>query len=345
MKRMSVFVCLACVFLSVISAQAATVGDALKRPALQVKNPDRTVLLSATQAGNRLVAVGERGIIVLSDDGGQSWRQAACPVSVTLTAVRFADASNGVAVGHGGVALTTTDAGESWALRLDGRKLARLTMDAARDSRNDRDMKEAERLVQDGPDKPFLDVAVFDAAHFLAVGAYGIAFDTKDGGQTWTPWMEKIENQNAKHLYVARVQGDTVLLAGEQGMILRSTDRGVSFKAVASPYKGSWFAGELGSGSEIVLAGMRGNVWRSSNGGGNWVQLTNPIPASVTSIVASNDGLLLANQAGFVLQIRGDVVMPLNETPLSPLTAVVRTGNKLLGFGFSGVVPVSSKSK
>ena len=44
----------------------------------------------AGRAGNRLVAVGERGTILLSDDG-QAWRQVPSPVSVGLTGVSFGD--------------------------------------------------------------------------------------------------------------------------------------------------------------------------------------------------------------------------------------------------------------
>src|SRR3989344_304981 len=89
----------------------AQVGDALQRPALSVKAPQRAVLLAAAAAGQRLVAVGERGVVALSDDRGVTWQQAACPVSVSLTMVRFADERHGVAVGHGGTGLTTSDAG------------------------------------------------------------------------------------------------------------------------------------------------------------------------------------------------------------------------------------------
>src|SRR5258706_1771055 len=87
---------------------AAPVGDALQRPALSVSQPQRAVLLAAAPAGARVVAVGERGVIALSDDGGATWRQAACSVTVTLTMVRFADDRHGVVVGHGGTVLTTS---------------------------------------------------------------------------------------------------------------------------------------------------------------------------------------------------------------------------------------------
>jgi len=202
-----------------------------------------TVLLAGVQpAGARVVAVGERGVIALSDDGGATWRQAPCPVSVTLTMVRFADDRHGVAVGHGGTVLMTSDAGANWVVRLDGRRAAQLAKEAAT---TPQEQREAERLVSDGPDKPFLDVIVWDATRFLVVGAYGLAFHSSDGGTTWSPWMARLANPKSRHWYMARRAGNALWLAGEQGLLARSTDGGETFQSVASPYQGSWFAGEL----------------------------------------------------------------------------------------------------
>ena len=67
-------------------AGATTLADANERQALTLSDYSHTVLQAITQAGQRLVAVGERGLVLLSDDAGKHWRQAQVPVSVTLTA-------------------------------------------------------------------------------------------------------------------------------------------------------------------------------------------------------------------------------------------------------------------
>lgn len=314
---------------------AAPVGDALQRPALAVKAPQRAVLLSAALAGARIVAVGERGLIALSDDGGASWRQAPCPVSVTLTMVRFADERHGVAVGHGGSVLATDDGGASWTLRLDGRRAAQLVLAAAGTPEARR---EAERLVADGPDKPFLDVALWDAQRLLVVGAYGLALHSADGGRSWTPWNARLPNPKALHWYVARRQGGVLLLAGEQGLLARSDDDGQTFRPLASPYKGSWFTADLAADGGIVLAGLRGNVWRSAEGGDTWHRVASPDPASLTAMARGADGaLLLASQAGRVLRLHGDALQSL-DLPAVPLPAALlplRDGT-LLALGMAG---------
>lgn len=320
---------------------AAPVGDALQRPALSVKTPQRSVLLSAAEAGQRIVAVGERGLVILSDDRGASWRQVPSPVSVTLTMVRFADARHGVAVGHGGTVLTTRDAGASWTLRLDGRRLADLARASAATPQA---QQEAERLIADGPDKPFLDVLLWDAQRMLAVGAYGLAFYSADGGATWGPWMARLPNPKALHWYAARRVGDTLLLAGEQGLLARSDDGGQRFETLTTPYKGSWFAAEIQPDGQFVLGGLRGQVWRSADRGQQWTALPSPVPATITAMAASPDGsLLLASQAGVLMRLEGDALAPLKVAPVPmPAALLPLRGGPLLSLGVAGVVPVAA---
>jgi photosystem II stability/assembly factor-like uncharacterized protein len=247
-----------------------------------------------------------------------------------------------VAVGHGGTVLTTDDAGTSWRLRLDGRRLAELAKAAATTPEAQQD---AERLVTDGPDKPFLDVLQWDAKRLLAVGAYGLAFYSADGGESWTPWMDRLPNPKALHWYVARRAGNTLLLAGEQGLLARSDDGGQTFQTMNSPYKGSWFAGELSADGQAVLAGLRGNVWRSTGGGAQWAQLASPVPATITAMaVDAKGGLLLASQAGVVLRLQGDALVPLKAPPVPmPSALLPLQGGPLLTLGVAGVVPVQAE--
>ncbi|HEY9108250.1 MAG TPA: YCF48-related protein, partial [Roseateles sp.] len=289
--------------LAASSGMAAPVGDALDRPALAVQRPQAAVLLAGARAGSRIVVVGERGLIAVSDDGAASWSQVPSPASVTLTAVRFADARHGYAIGHGGVVLATVDGSAHWTRLLDGRRIAQLALQAAQAAGDPARLKEAQRLVADGADKPLLDLQVLDARRAVVVGAYGLALATEDGGTSWTPWMDRLDNPKGLHLNAIRRDGDTLLIAGEQGLALLSTDAGRSFRRLAVPYAGSFFTAEL-SGSDLVLAGLRGNVWRSADGGTSWRQLAVPVPASITASARAADGrLLLASQAGLVLAL------------------------------------------
>ena len=73
-----------------------------------------SLLLDGAAAGSRLVVVGERGHILVSTDGGASWKQARVPTRALLTAVHLHDERTGWAVGHDAVILRTGDGGATW---------------------------------------------------------------------------------------------------------------------------------------------------------------------------------------------------------------------------------------
>jgi photosystem II stability/assembly factor-like uncharacterized protein len=324
---------------------AEPVAAALDRPAQVVRAPERAVLLGAAQVGNAWVAVGERGLALRSEDGGAHWQQVATPVSVTLTAVRFADDWHGMAVGHGGTVLVTDDGGRSWIRRLDGRRMAELLLADAKERQDIAAAKAAEQLRSDGPDKPLLDVLMLGPGRALAIGAYGLALATEDNGASWTSWAARLDNPKGLHLYAARQRGSRIVIAGEQGLLLKSDDAGRSFQRLACPYAGSFFTLELPDEREIVLAGLRGNVWHSIDGGREWSALVVPMPASVVGSQLTPDGtLLLASQAGFVLARRGEAFVPVHRDPLPPLTGVsAGRGGALLALSIQGVMPIASK--
>lgn len=324
-----------------VSASGAE-RDAMDRAALSAARPERAVLLAAASAGERIVAVGERGIAILSDDQGRSWRQARVPVGVTLTAARFADGRNGMAVGHGGTVLTTADAGETWTRRLEGHTLARLTLEAARTEQDAMALKAAERLVVEGPDKPLMDVVQLDAHRAIATGAYGLTVETRDGGQTWVSWTGRLDNPKASHLYAVRARGEVILLAGELGLVLFSENGGRSFRRLETPYKGSFFTAEILPNGQLLLAGLRGNAWVSNDTGASWSQLKNPMSVSLTSSVVLADGsLLLGNQAGFVLAWRGDALVPVISAPMAQINGLLAHGGSVVALTMQGPAPVA----
>ena len=311
-------------------AMAAPVADPMTRPAIAVREPGKAYLTSVTRAGKRLVAVGEHGIIVLSDDDGKAWQQAKAPTSATLTAVQFPSPRQGWATGHYGIVLHSEDGGETWTRQLDGVQAAQLVLRDAETANggadNARYLADARRLVQDGPDKPLLGLYFTDERNGFVVGAYNLALRTADGGETWTPFMRQLDNSKGNHLYAVCAAGDTVYVAGEQGLVLRSHDAGRTFERADTGYKGSFFAvGVLGNG-EVVVAGLRGSAFRSADGGRNWEQLASPASVSITALAPrGRDELVLANQAGqLLLSVAGSkALVPLKVPTLPPLNDVV----------------------
>ena len=100
---------------------AATIGFTFApRKALDVAaeplRPDRLQINGMLYLDQRVVAVGERGTILLSDDQGVSWQPATVQPQrdLTLTAVVALADDNLLAVGHDGWILRSADRGAQW---------------------------------------------------------------------------------------------------------------------------------------------------------------------------------------------------------------------------------------
>ncbi len=334
------------------------VPDPLDRPAMMAKMAERGLLLSVAAAGKRLVAVGERGHILISDDNGASWRQMQAPVSVTLTAVRFPTPLKGWALGHSGVVLHSDDAGETWVKQLDGRQAAQLVLDGLKAKAatgqdtpegQESSMAAAEQLLGDGTDKPFLDLYFQDERNGFIVGAYNLIFRTEDGGRSWQPWMDRVENPRGLHLYGIQAVGRDLCVAGEQGLLLRSKDRGQSFKALPTPYEGSYFGLLPLRGGELIVYGLRGNAFKSDDHGKTWNKMDTTVPVSITAAAELRDGLLvLTTQSPDVLASRdqGRTFQHLSINEPFPFTGVAQAANGnivLVGTHGVRVVPTPFK--
>lgn len=295
--------------------QAATVPNVLAQDAVQVANPASKVMLAMSMAGKRLVAVGERGIAVYSDDAGQSWRQAKVPVAVTLTGVAFPTARHGWAIGHGGVILHSADGGASWIKQLDGKSLGQLLLATAKNA-DAGSLAAATQFAADGPDKPFLDLHFYNERSGIVIGAYGLILRTDDGGKSWTPLSRALDNAKGLHLYALTVSGNSLYVVGEQGFLARSDDEGHSFVRLNSPYRGSYFAVAALPSGEVVVGGLRGTLLRSVGKGASFEPVSGAQHASISGATVLGDGrLVFIDQAG---QMLASADQGLSVTPFMP---------------------------
>lgn len=279
------------------------------------------LMLNFAKAGARLVAVGEYGHVLLSDDNGKTWRQAqAVPTKSTLTSVTFVDEKTGWAAGHDTIILHTTDGGETWTRQNGG----------------------------GDNDDALLTIVFMDAKRGLAMGAFNFTIETNDGGTTWAKRKLVAEAQaaaapaqpaapaasanpaaapsnddlqakadaeaeaKAKASGVdgayAVAEGDDahinhaftgpngmVIVAAEAGKIYRSTDAGKTFTKVQTEYPGSFWGGSFLTDGSIVVVGMRGNIWRSTDQGLTWTKSdTGKADQSIASVIQMPDGQVIA---------------------------------------------------
>lgn len=273
--------------------------DSANKRAEQARLASSSLLLDVARAGDRFVAVGERGHVLLSDDHGATWRQAkSVPTRVMLTAVFFADKEYGWAVGHDETILNTLDGGETWT--------------------RSHFAPEAQQ--------PLLDLWFANRVSGIAVGAYGAYFTTNDGGRHWAsakfaapppaakpgvapaedPAKDEAEPPPDYHLNRIVGVGSRLYVAAEAGQLYRSDDRGASWRALPSPYEGSFFGLVPIRGDGLLAFGLRGHLFRSADAGETWTQLDSHTTAMLTDGVAINDLRVVIGGLAGVLLVSSD---------------------------------------
>jgi photosystem II stability/assembly factor-like uncharacterized protein len=234
-----------------------------------------SMLLDVTRAGDALVAVGERGHVILSA-GGSDWQQAeVVPTRSTLTTV-FGLGQRLWAGGHDALIMTSGDGGNTWTREFF-----------------DPDRQQA-----------VMDILFTDEDNGVAIGSYGLYLQTWDGGENWEEFT--VDEEYTYHLNaMIRFEDGRRMIAGEAGFSYRSFDDGETWERMELPYPGSMW-GALRLDDECVLFfGLRGNVLKSCDFGTSWQQLDTGTEASISGSAMSDGRVLLAANSGMLL-IKGD---------------------------------------
>jgi photosystem II stability/assembly factor-like uncharacterized protein len=307
-KRTYLQSCMAAIGLMLlVSLSAFASTDPLTAPAMQSAKAAHGLLLGVTTAGNRLVAVGEHGIIVYSDNEGKQWIQASVPVSVTLTAVYFSDAKNGWAVGHDGVVLNSTDAGVSWTKRFDGNQANALMLAEAqsqlasnKNSTTENTLADIEAGAKFGPSRPLLGVWFKSPNEGWVAGSYGQLFYTADAGLHWESLASRMHNPDGLHFNsISGTADGTLLIAGEAGKVYRSTDGLTNWQCLDSGYQGQLY-GVLELHQSLLAFGFGGHVLQY--GKQHWQALPTLTNKNIIAGTVLADGrVVLVSQDGALL--------------------------------------------
>jgi photosystem II stability/assembly factor-like uncharacterized protein len=302
--------------------------------------------MAVAKDGNRIIAVGMRGLIVVSEDTGRTWQQVVSPVQSDLTGVTFGGAQHWWATGHDGVILATADGGRTWLRQFDGRLATSQFVDYYRNQikagRSDLQpiLNQTERNFERGPVLPFLDVVFDDEKRGFVVGPFGLIAATEDAGKTWVPWVERIDNPDSLNLNGARKIGRDIYLVGERGMIYRLDRTRGRFVRLPTGYAGSLF-GIVGNAQVLAAFGLRGTVVTSTDGGATWKVASIPAPAALAGADMLEDGRpVFVNTAGMVWigTTDGSSFTPLPVGQFQPLTCVLAIApEKLLVGGLQGL--------
>jgi photosystem II stability/assembly factor-like uncharacterized protein len=336
MKRSIAFVLTCWVSCSVIA-------DITPLHAVNAPLANQSLLLDiANVEQQKLVAVGERGHILLSSDA-VNWQQVSVPVQSTLTGVYFVNALKGWAVGHDSTIINTVDGGNTWHVQLFKPEL----------------------------EKPLLDVVFKNDMEGIAVGAYGQFFRTEDGGNSWRSefhdefllledieYLEELKNEDEEAYFDERssilphfnrvvIDGRTLYLVGEIGLIAKSNDFGKHWQKFSEIYQGSFFDLTRTQRGNLVVVGLRGNAFRSLKNGTPWQRSETGTTALLNSLVLSNDDrVFILGNNGVVLESINDgqsFISHIQEDG-KPLIAGVWFNNKIIAVSDLGIKTISLNS-
>lgn len=270
---------------------------------------DRVQINDMVAVEHQLVAVGERGTILLSSDNALSWQAARVSPqrAITLTGVTALGPRIMLAVGHDGWLLRSEDGGRSW----------------------------NEVAHDDQQGEPLLGVWSADGQRAFAFGSFGKYYQSADAGLTWSAREVSPEGYHLNGMD----GGDDgrQMMVGEQGLVMRSLDSGESWQTLASFYTGSLFGVARLSASRWVVYGMRGNVFLTDDFGEQWQQIklehAQPLYGHVR--LAEGQGLVLVGAGSTLVHLdgQGRLIESTRRSGLGTLTSAAAPNARVVLVG------------
>ena len=314
--------------------------DVLNLPAIPSALAAQSLIYSISKFGDRYFATGQHGHILYSDDGGESWQQAEVPVRSSILDIDFPSPELGWAVGHEGVILHSMDGGKTWVKQFDGLRygeegLAHYEALAAANPDNEMYpllVEEMRFAISQGADKPLFRVAFPTVDHGYAVGAYGMALETVDAGQTWTPVLEKVDNDGFYHIFdVAPLPEQGKFFAsGEAGLLLEGDiSQNIARRVRTVPWDGSFFTIVDAADGGLVMGGLRGNMFRTVDVGATWTTVKKPMTSAIVDSTRLADGRLIAVGIGGEVLISTDNGASFTPVPVAGAGQLYTTSGRV----------------
>lgn len=252
------------------------------------------VSFAPADAASQAWAVGHHGVVMHSEDGGNTWTQQISGFDLLDLEKTYYESE--MAAAQAELAAATDDeavddlsfAVDEFAYLLENVELAR----------------------EEGPTKPLLTVHALSNEQVLAAGAYGLFIESKDAGESWTMRSGALENPNGFHLNVitsGQIGGEAVIImAGEAGQLFRSLDGGESWATLASPYDGSFFGAHIAN-ERLWVYGLRGHIFYSDDAGESFTRVMVPTTVNLSGgVTLSNGDTLIVGHSGTIIRVNAD---------------------------------------
>lgn len=221
-------------------------------------------LFDVSFEGSNGIAVGDRGLVVETEDGGGSWSRV--PTPFTDLALFGVVRNNGkcLVVGQQGTVFRAPDC-RTWE-KVDIDSQGRL-----------------------------LEVDLNTRGVAYAVGGFGEIQQSLDGGESWqlvTLDWDTLTEGIEPHLYSVDVNdNDVVTISGEFELIIQSKDGGKTWDVRHKGEKSIFSMYFLASG-EGYAVGQEGVMLKTVDDGVTWMQLSSPTRSILTGVWANTAGIV-----------------------------------------------------
>ena len=257
---------------------------------------------------NRGWAVGSRGTLLSTIDGGRTWRVRSSPIEDTIRDIHFTDDQNGVIVCEKNIydlqtndeprayLLKTMDGGEHWkkvTVRggvIDARLMRTVFTGNGRgwafgeggSMLVTSDAGSSWNRLQAPTRYLLLGGAIINDTGWL-VGAGSTILQTNDGGETWHHGRFTAPI-NVRFNATSFLNDRVGWAVGSNGAIFRTINSGRSWQRQRSGVSTDLFDVKFVNASEGWAVGAEGTVLRTRDGGANWISERSPTPHSLERI-------------------------------------------------------------
>ncbi|MCH8224225.1 MAG: ABC transporter permease subunit [Chloroflexi bacterium] len=230
------------------------------------------------------------GTLFRTSDGGATWQRLGTDTITPLSRTSFVSPKLGWAISERRI-YSTEDGGTRWTRQIQSEQRLRA-------------------------------IAFVDEKNGLAVGDGGTIYRTTEGGglpgeqgvlcagstcedetlSTWAP----VESGTASALTdIAFVDSSHLWIAGEKGLVLRSTDGGVTFETVDTGVNAMLLSVSFASADQGVVVGEGGTILVTADGGRTWQQSDAGTSSRLNAVDFASDGSVWAvGDGGTALQSR-----------------------------------------
>ncbi len=284
------------------------------------------------------VAVGDQGIVQVSDDHGRTWALASTDANTNNLVDVAVRGGVGVAVGAGGTIRRSPDGGHAWTtVHVGGYPMTSVAFATNRvvvatDAQGVfwRSTDAGLTWTAGAPTNTWLRKLRFAPTGTGFVATSGGVLRSADAGVTWTlaPGSTGVQSSSGQGVVAdfAFLDGGVAIGVGDAGTMLRSVDDGITFAPVSGDRMLPLLAVAAADPSTGVAVGWNGLLRRTTDAGATWTTVPAPTSSWLAGVAFSGpaEGIAVGT-GGTILRTRdaGSTWTPvLNAAPYGDLQGV-----------------------